>query len=76
MGYSPWGCKESDTTERLNRKGQICYARTTFVIYVFCLGKSGSFVNREIRTAAPINTYNVIKENISKFFFFLKRLIY
>ena len=21
VGYSPWGCKESDTTERLHRRG-------------------------------------------------------
>ena len=74
--YSTGSDKESDTTEQLNSKGQICYARTTFLIHIFCLEKSGSFVNRKIRTAAPINTHNVIKENISKFFFFLKRFIY
>ena len=27
MGYGPWGCKESDTTERLSshRKGEFVY---------------------------------------------------
>ena len=24
VGYSPWGCKESDSTERQMRKGKIC----------------------------------------------------
>ena len=29
VGYSPWGCKESDTTERIMVNGSLCYNDTT-----------------------------------------------
>ena len=35
MGYSPWGCKESDTTERLNYR--LYYFLFLYTIYLAVL---------------------------------------
>ena len=31
VGYSPWGCKESDTTERLTLSFHMCACRCVYV---------------------------------------------
>ena len=33
MGYSPWGCKESDTTEPLHFQGEIVAEVLLFVCF-------------------------------------------
>ena len=40
MGYSPWGCKESDTTERLSLSYYSCVCLSTHFIYPFVFQKT------------------------------------
>lgn len=41
------------------REIRICYNGTTFWINKFSLGESASFMNRKIKTVAPINAFDI-----------------
>ena len=40
---SPWGCKESDTTEWLNNNNNKCYSLSKCYYSLACLPKAGDY---------------------------------
>ena len=56
MGYSPWGCKESDTTERLHFSGARCLDGTASLTLVpEILSLSQYILESNLYTTVPNN---------------------
>ena len=67
MGYSPRGCRESDTTEQLNNNNSIVYMLHIFCIHSFVEGHLGSFHALAIVNSVAMNIG--VRESFQAMFF-------